>query len=83
MIPMQPPEVPSTPPEPQPAPVEDRPLSSEEKVVAWRYLELLKAGYGVEDARLIALRGDIDLHEACALTLEKKCPVRTAVDILL
>jgi hypothetical protein len=53
-----------------------------ERVFSWRAETLMKAGYDVEAAWLIASRGNVDLHHAVSL-LKQGCAVRTALLILL
>jgi hypothetical protein len=60
---------------------EDRQLTEPETVFAWRYLELLDAGYAPQEAEVIAVCMDIDLHEACDL-VDRGCPSSLAVAIL-
>jgi hypothetical protein len=48
----------------------------------WRLEQLMEAGYDAEDALVLAVRPEIDLHRAIAL-LRKGCPAETAVRILL
>jgi hypothetical protein len=55
--------------------------ASERAVVDWRRGELLRAGYPCEVANEIARRGDIDLHDALALTA-RGCPSTLAWEIL-
>ena len=50
-------------------------------VVDWRRSELVRAGYPYEVADEIARRGDIDLHNALALTA-RGCPSTLAWEIL-
>ena len=50
-------------------------------VVDWRRRELVRAGYSSEVADEIARRGDIDLHDALALTA-RGCPSTLAWEIL-
>lgn len=50
-------------------------------VVGWRRSELVRAGYPPEVADEIARRGDIDLHDALALTA-RGCPSTLAWEIL-
>lgn len=57
------------------------PLSEAERVLAWRELELLTAGYAPQHAELLAARSDIDLRLACTL-VARGCPEHLAVDIL-
>jgi len=53
-----------------------------EEVLRWRFDELVRANYTVEDALDIAAHVEIDLHEAIALR-DQGCPSATAVRILL
>jgi hypothetical protein len=48
----------------------------------WRRESLLRAGYDERSALLIALRSEIDLHQAVDL-VEGGCPIKTALRILL
>lgn len=57
-------------------------FSDRGKVDAWRLHELLEAGYGFIDARLIAT-SKADLHEACELVSVRGCPPATAAKIIL
>ena len=52
-----------------------------ERVERWRVEELIRAGYDPLAAGQIALRSDIDLHQAIGL-LAHGCPVDLAVRIL-
>jgi hypothetical protein len=54
-------------------------LSEEE---LWREKELLRVGYPSEEARVMAMRRDIDLHEALKL-VENGCDPRLAFGILM
>jgi len=56
-------------------------VTEEEKVIEWRLYELLQAGYPLRTAENIALRMDIDLHQAIEL-LESGCKPRVAWKIL-
>jgi hypothetical protein len=61
----------------------DEVIESEiERVERWRVEELIRAGYDPLAAGQIALRSDIDLHQAIGL-LAHGCPVDLAVRILL
>ena len=51
-------------------------------VEMWRVDVLREAGYPPEDALLLAIDPDVDLHEAVAL-LERGCKVETALRILI
>ena len=53
-----------------------------ERVFAWRYGELLRAGFDQRLAYKLALRTDIDLHRATNL-VGRGCPPRMAAEILL
>jgi hypothetical protein len=55
---------------------------SDEEVVAWRVEQLVRAGSDPFCAVILAKRGHVDLHEAVDL-LERGCPPKTAVEILL
>lgn len=52
-----------------------------ERVERWRADELVRAGYGYQDAVELAARPDVDLHHAIEL-LERGCPPEVAVLIL-
>lgn len=51
-------------------------------ILDWRLDQLMLAGYEAEDALLLALRGEVDLHRATSL-LRSGCPAETALRILL
>ena len=53
-----------------------------EEVRRWRFEELVRAGYDVEDAIEIANHLDVDLHTATDL-VRRGCPSSTAVRIAL
>lgn len=53
-----------------------------ERVARWRAEELMRAGYDPVAAGQLALRSDIDLHEAIGL-LAQGCPADLAYRILL
>lgn len=53
-----------------------------ERVEAWRMEELERAGYCPDDAALLALRHDVDLHFAVTL-IRRGCPGDLALRILL
>jgi hypothetical protein len=53
-----------------------------ELILRWRFDELVRAGYDVGSALLLASHVEIDLHDASALT-RRGCPAETAVRILL
>ncbi len=54
----------------------------EERVLAWREHELIRAGYHPDDAFELACRPDVDLHGAIDL-VRRGCPSSTALRILL
>lgn len=51
-------------------------------VLRWRFRQLARGGFELEDAALLAARFDVDLHQALAL-VRRGCPEKTAVRILL
>jgi len=53
-----------------------------EAILRWRFDELVRSGYDVSSALVLASHVEIDLHDATALT-RRGCPPQTAVDILL
>ena len=53
-----------------------------EMILRWRFDELVRAGYDIGSALLLASHVEIDLHDASALT-RRGCPAETAVRILL
>jgi len=55
--------------------------SEDDVVEAWRLETLLEAGYPMLFAQQLAVRSDVDLHQAVAL-VENGCPTATAVRIL-
>lgn len=56
-------------------------LSEPELVLCWRFARLEQAGYSEDEAAILALRNDVDLHEATDLLL-RGCPRQTALRIL-
>ena len=61
----------------------DDPAETEKgRVSLWRWQELLRAGYGLAEAFLLAVRHDVDLHLALDLP-DRGCPHETAVRILV
>jgi hypothetical protein len=54
----------------------------EERVLAWREAELIRAGYDADDAFELAIRPEIDIHYATGL-VRRGCPAGTAVRILI
>jgi hypothetical protein len=61
---------------------EDAPETENERVLRWRLGELRRAGFGFQDAVLLALSPDVDLHLATDL-LARGCPADTALRILV
>jgi hypothetical protein len=53
-----------------------------EMILRWRFDELLRAGYDVGSALLLASHVEIDLHTAESL-VRRGCPAETALRILL
>jgi hypothetical protein len=53
-----------------------------EMILRWRFDELLRAGYDVGSALLLASHVEIDLHSASSL-VRRGCPAETALRILL
>jgi hypothetical protein len=51
-------------------------------VLQWRFSQLAKSGYGIEDAITLAARTDVDLHHASDL-VARGCPPSLALAILL
>lgn len=52
------------------------------EVLRWRLGRLAAAGYGLDDALVVASHVEIDLHRATEL-VERGCPPATALRILL
>lgn len=57
-------------------------LSEKDKIEGWRMSQLVRAGYDVASAELLAQRRDVDLHLAAEM-LAAGCTVSLAVLILL
>ena len=53
-----------------------------ELILRWRLDELVRAGYDIGSALLLASHVEIDLHDATEL-LRQGCPSETALRILL
>jgi len=53
-----------------------------ERVVRWRFEELVRSGYDFDAALELAVHSEIDLHLACAL-VHRGCTPETARRILL
>jgi hypothetical protein len=52
-----------------------------ERVERWRTAELMRVGFPGDDAVALAVRTDVDLHEAIQL-IKRGCPTDLAVRIL-
>lgn len=52
-----------------------------DEVISWRLWVLARAGYDETTARALALRRDVDLHEAVEL-VRRGCPPKLAYRIL-
>jgi len=64
------------------AELQERPDVELELVERWRAESLLRAGYDVESAVVLAASHEVDLHAATRL-LERGCPLDLALQILL
>jgi hypothetical protein len=53
-----------------------------EMILRWRFEELVRAGYDVGSALLLASHVEIDLHDASEL-VRRGCPSETALRILV
>jgi hypothetical protein len=53
-----------------------------EAILRWRFEELVRSGYDIGSALVLASHVEIDLHDASALT-RRGCPSETALRILL
>jgi hypothetical protein len=53
-----------------------------EAILRWRFDELVRAGYDIGSALLLASHVEVDLHDASSLVL-RGCPSETALRILL
>ena len=56
--------------------------ANDDEVVAWRREQLRRAGCRRFEAEVLARERQVDLHEAVEL-LERGCPPKVALDILL
>ena len=56
--------------------------TEEQRIYRWRFEELVRSGYDMDAARLLAERVEVDLHSATDL-LRRGCPNETALRILL
>lgn len=63
-------------------PGDETPTVRDLDVVSWRFDCLVRAGYPVEIAIMLAERGGVDLHDAVEL-LKRGCPVGEAKRILV
>jgi len=54
----------------------------DDEVVGWRREQLMRAGCDPAAALILAKRSGVDLHQAVDL-LERGCPARVALEILL
>jgi hypothetical protein len=55
---------------------------SRDDVLAWRFSELLRAGYSWDDGLVLAMNREVELHTAVRL-MRAGCPSETALRILL
>ncbi len=53
-----------------------------EAILRWRFDELVRAGYDIGSALMLASHVEVDLHDASGL-LRRGCPSETALQILL
>jgi hypothetical protein len=53
-----------------------------EAILRWRFDELVRAGYDVGSALMLASHVEVDLHQATGL-VRRGCPTDTALRILL
>jgi hypothetical protein len=53
-----------------------------EAILRWRFEELVRSGYDIGSALVLASHVEIDLHDASSLT-RRGCPPETALRILL
>jgi hypothetical protein len=53
-----------------------------EAILRWRFDELVRAGYDIGSALLLASHIEVDLHDASTL-VRRGCPSETALRILL
>jgi hypothetical protein len=58
-----------------------RRLLTSDPIIDWRLEQLVEAGYDADDALMLVLRRDVDLHQATRL-LRDGCPVEIALQIL-
>jgi hypothetical protein len=65
-----------------PIQVDDAEETENDRVLRWRWDELRRAGFGFQDALMLAVSQDVDLHLATSL-LARGCPSDTALRILV
>ena len=65
-----------------PIQVDDEEETENDRVLRWRWDELRRAGFGFQDALMLAVSQDVDLHLATSL-LARGCPSDTALRILV
>jgi hypothetical protein len=53
-----------------------------EAILRWRFDVLVRSGYDIDSALVLASHVEIDLHDASAL-VRRGCPSETALKILL
>jgi hypothetical protein len=53
-----------------------------EAILRWRFEELVRSGYDIGSALVLASHVEVDLHDASSLT-QRGCPPETALRILL
>lgn len=53
-----------------------------EAILRWRFEELVRSGYDVCSALVLASHVEVDLHDASSL-VRRGCPSETALEILL
>lgn len=56
--------------------------SEVEAILRWRFEELVRSGYDIGSALVLASHVEVDLHSASELCL-RGCPPETALQILL
>lgn len=54
-----------------------------DRVEAWRFSQLVQAGYPTRAAATLAAEPDVDLHAAVELVTVRGCDPLVAIDILL
>lgn len=61
---------------------EDAVPDEPDRVEAWRFSQLVKAGYPTRAAATLAAKPDVDLHAAVELVTVRGCDPLVATDIL-